>query len=212
EAQRQRAAAAGSPPRGAQPATGGGVRVVRQGREADERTAQSSSTETAAPPREIRAGDRVRMLLLNTTGTVERVSDGVAEVRTGALRFKERLQNLELLEAAPEPKRDDSRAEKLRRMSERGTEVKLRPAAESFESELNLIGRTTDEAADEVDKFLDEAYLQGSTHVRIIHGHGTGALRRAVAALLKSHPHVARFSAAPENQGGAGATVVELKQ
>ncbi|HEX5709209.1 MAG TPA: Smr/MutS family protein [Pyrinomonadaceae bacterium] len=215
EAQRQRAAAAGSPSsqRGASHAPGGGVRVVRQNRAGeDAQTASPSSTETAAPAREIRAGDLVRMLLLNTTGTVERVAGGVAEVRTGALRFKEKLENLELLDAAPEPKRDDSRAEKLRRMSERGTEVRLRPTAESFQSELNLIGRTTDEAEDETDKFLDEAYLQGLTHVRIIHGHGTGALRRAVAALLKSHPHVASFAAAPDRQGGAGATVVELKQ
>ncbi len=214
EAQRQRTAA-GSPAtaKGAGgAAVGGGVRVVRQGRESDAPTASPSSASAAQPAREIRAGDRVRMLLLNTTGVVERVSDGVAEVRTGALRFKEKLANLELLEAAPEPKREDSRAERLRRMSARGTEVKLRPPSDSFDDELNLIGRTTDEAADETDKFLDEAYMQGLTHVRIIHGHGTGALRRAVAHLLKSHPHVANFAPAPDHQGGAGATVVELKQ
>ncbi|HYE16240.1 MAG TPA: Smr/MutS family protein, partial [Pyrinomonadaceae bacterium] len=70
----------------------------------------------------------------------------------------------------------------------------------------------TDEARDETDKFLDEAYLHGHARVRIIHGHGTGALRRAVAELLRSHPHVASFDLAPDNQGGAGATIVELKQ
>ena len=70
-------------------------------------------------------------------------------------------------------------------------------------SEPGLVGpRTT----------LDEAFLQGHSHIRIIHGHGTGALRRAVADLLRHHPHVAHFELAPENQGGAGATVVELKQ
>ena len=97
-------------------------------------------------------------------------------------------------------------------MQERGTEVKLKSTREGADAELNLIGRTTDDARDEVDRFLDEAFLQGHSHVRIIHGHGTGALRRAVHDMLRHHPHVARFDLAPENQGGAGATVVELKQ
>ena len=97
-------------------------------------------------------------------------------------------------------------------MSARGTEVRLKPSGEHPEAELNLIGRTTDEASDELDKFLDAAFLEGHAHVRVIHGHGTGALRRAVAELLRNHPHVARFFAAPDNQGGAGATLVELKQ
>ena len=78
--------------------------------------------------------------------------------------------------------------------------------------ELNVIGRTTDEAVDAVDKFLDEAFLNSLSEVRIVHGHGTGALRRVISELLQGHPHVARFAAAPPNQGGAGATVVELRQ
>jgi DNA mismatch repair protein MutS2 len=77
---------------------------------------------------------------------------------------------------------------------------------------LNVIGQTTDEAVDAVDKFLDEASMAGLAQVRIIHGHGTGALRRAIADMLKNHPHVARFIAAPQDQGGSGATVVELNQ
>jgi DNA mismatch repair protein MutS2 len=97
-------------------------------------------------------------------------------------------------------------------MAAKGTEVKLRATREDARVELNLIGRTTDEAADAADKFLDEAYMQGLAHVRIIHGHGTGALRRAVADLLRTHPHVESFAPAPQDQGGAGATVVELKQ
>ncbi|HJU54276.1 MAG TPA: Smr/MutS family protein, partial [Pyrinomonadaceae bacterium] len=71
---------------------------------------------------------------------------------------------------------------------------------------------TTDEAVDEADKFLDEAFLNGLQFVRIVHGHGTGALRRAIGDFLKGHPHVARYTPAPQDQGGAGATVVELKQ
>ena len=75
-----------------------------------------------------------------------------------------------------------------------------------------MIGQTTDEAVDSVDKFLDEASLASLSKVRIVHGHGTGALRRAIGALLKGHPHVARFVAAPPDQGGTGATLVELRQ
>src|SRR5207248_2381420 len=59
---------------------------------------------------------------------------------------------------------------------------------------------------------LDEAFLNGVAEVRIIHGHGTGALRKAIAELLADHPHVARFASAPQNQGGSGATIVELRQ
>ena len=79
-------------------------------------------------------------------------------------------------------------------------------------AELKLIGKKTDEAVELTDKFLDEAFLHGLSEVRIIHGHGTGALRRAVSELLKDHPHVARFAPASQDQGGAGATVVELRQ
>lgn len=191
----------------------GSPRVVKGARgDTDARTATPSSND--APQRDIAAGDEVRLKTLGMTGTVERVSDGEAEVRVNKLRFREKVSNLELV-AASAPKKqkdDDTLAGRLRRMQERGTEVKLKSSRESVDAELNLIGQTTDEARDRVDRFLDEAYLQGHTHVRIIHGHGTGALRRAVAELLRTHPHVARFDLAPENQGGAGATVVELKQ
>jgi DNA mismatch repair protein MutS2 len=74
-----------------------------------------------------------------------------------------------------------------------------------------LIGKTTDEAVDLTDKFLDAAFLNGLNEVRIIHGHGTGALRKAITEFLKEHPHVAKFASAPQDKGGSGATQVELK-
>lgn len=190
----------------------GGVRVVKGAREESGARIRTPSS-TDEPPRDIAAGDEVRLTTLGMTGTVERVSDGEAEVRVNNLRFREKVSNLELVKAQPKKsKEDDTLAGRLRRMQERGTEVKLRSGREAVDAELNLIGRTTDDARDEVDRFLDEAFLQGHSQIRIIHGHGTGALRRAVADLLRHHPHVARFDLAPENQGGAGATVVELKQ
>jgi len=190
----------------------GGVRVVKGAREGDD--AQTAASSSSDAPREIAAGDEVRLTTLGMTGVVERVSDGEAEVRVNNLRFREKVSNLEIVKARPKQKKeeDDTLAGRLRRMQERVTYVKLKAHRETAEAELNLIGRTTDDARDEVDRFLDEAFLQGHTHVRVIHGHGTGALRRAVADLLRHHPHVARFDLAPDNQGGAGATVVELKQ
>ena len=189
---------------------GGGVRVIHHGERAEARP--STDQAATAPTREIRAGDRVHLRSLGSTGIVERLNNGEAEVMVGSLRFREKIANLELLERAPE-KQDNSRGAKLQRMAnQRGTEVRLRQSSEEPQAELKVIGQTTDEAADAVDKFLDEAYLQGVTHIRIIHGHGTGALRRVIAELLRHHPHVARFDPAPQDQGGAGATVVELKQ
>lgn len=212
EAQKARTEVRAATARGGGAVEPGGVRVVKGAREEADAQARTPST-LDEPPRDIAAGDEVRLTTLGMTGTVERVSDGEAEVRVNNLRFREKLSNLELVKAQPKKsKEDDTLAGRLRRMQERGTEVKLKSSRESVDAELNLIGRTTDDARDEVDRFLDEAFLQGHSHVRIIHGHGTGALRRAVADLLRHHPHVARFELAPENQGGAGATVVELKQ
>ncbi|HEV2765047.1 MAG TPA: Smr/MutS family protein, partial [Pyrinomonadaceae bacterium] len=189
----------------------GGVRVVRKDEGRRDETS-AAGERAAAEQRELRAGDRVRLRTLDRAGKIERVSDGEAEVLVGSLRFKEKTSNLELLEAAPEP-REKGRGARLQRLaSQRGAEVSLKFSEEEAQEELKLIGRTTDEAADETDKFLDEAYLHGLRQVRIVHGHGTGALRRAVAHLLQNHPHVARFSAAPPEQGGTGATLVELKQ
>jgi DNA mismatch repair protein MutS2 len=78
--------------------------------------------------------------------------------------------------------------------------------------EINLIGRTVDEACEELEKYLDRAFLAGLERVRVIHGHGAGVLRRGVREFLKAHPHVAGIQEAAQNEGGMGATVVELRQ
>jgi DNA mismatch repair protein MutS2 len=88
--------------------------------------------------------------------------------------------------------------------------VDLAPREGSL-SELNIIGCTVDEALDRLDKFIDESTITDQRELRIVHGHGTGQLRRAVADYLKDHPLVARLSPAPQNQRGGGATIVELK-
>ena len=78
--------------------------------------------------------------------------------------------------------------------------------------EINLIGKTVAEAEDELEKYLDRAFLAGLPRVRVIHGHGAGILRRGVREFLKGHPHVAHIEEAQQHEGGQGATVVELRQ
>jgi DNA mismatch repair protein MutS2 len=188
-------------------------RVVRDGRimDFDSHSDAEAETPRAAPARAIKVGDRVRLLSFGSVGIVDKLSGDDAEVRVKSLRFREKVANLELVEAA-EPQPETGRGARLR--VSRGTEVRLSTPDDGVggRTELNVIGRTTDEAVDETDKFLDEAFLNSLSRVRIVHGHGTGALRKAIAKLLNDHPHVERFMQAPPDQGGAGATLVELRQ
>jgi DNA mismatch repair protein MutS2 len=189
------------------------VRIVREGHvvqpETVEREASVDDTPEyiTAAQREIVVGDKVRLRSFGSVGIVDQIKDGVAEVRVKSLRFRERVDQLELVEEST-PKPQQGKLEKL----QRSAKAEIHLAEQNARSELNVIGQTTDEAVDAVDKFLDEASLASLSQVRIVHGHGTGALRRAIAGLLNGHPHVARFLPAPRDQGGAGATVVELRQ
>jgi DNA mismatch repair protein MutS2 len=193
------------------------VRVVRETQpvQPERVEAETAATEeipqyVAAPQREIVVGDTVKLRSFGSVGIVDQIKDGVAEVRVKSLRLKEKLENLELVAAQASQKTQGGKLEKLRRSA--GAEVQLSAAEQKAQSELNVIGQTTDEAVDAVDKFLDEASLASLSKVRIVHGHGTGALRRAIAGLLNGHPHVSRFLPAPPDQGGTGATLVELRQ
>jgi DNA mismatch repair protein MutS2 len=94
---------------------------------------------------------------------------------------------------------------------QRGISVSLKEDAYA-PTEINVIGRNVDEATDEVEKFIDRAYLAGLTRVRIIHGSGMGILRKALRQYLQKHPHVANVSEPQQNEGGAGATVVEFRE
>jgi DNA mismatch repair protein MutS2 len=85
------------------------------------------------------------------------------------------------------------------------------PRGEDAPAELNVIGDTAEQACERVDKFLDEAYMAARFRLRVIHGHGKGILRRTLHEMFASHPHVEKFYLAPPNEGGAGATIVELK-
>ena len=189
------------------------VRIVREDHPVEPERVEASEEApqyVAAPPREIVVGDTVKLRSFGSVGIVDQIKDGVAEVRVKSLRLKEKLENLELVSAKTSQKPQAGKLEKLQRSAR--TEVQLSGAEQKAQSELNVIGQTTDEAVDAVDKFLDEASLASLSKVRIVHGHGTGALRRAIAGLLDGHPHVSRFLPAPPDQGGTGATLVELRQ
>ena len=196
----------------------------------NERATPAGGQDVRAPTRDsdraLKVGDRVRLVSFGSVGIIDRIKGDEAEVRVGSLHLREKLANLELLDEGAErgargtsPTVREGSAFKSRaglRRAAQSTEVHLRSKATESDmattAELKLIGKQTDEAVELVDKFLDEAFLNGLTELRIIHGHGTGALRRAIADLLTGHPHVARFKTAPQDQGGSGATIVELRQ
>ena len=152
-------------------------------------------------------GDRVRVLSLNQEGVIESVGEEEIVVQVGALRFREQRENLRLVERKAEPKKKAQAVAGL----PKGVSVTLQEQP-AISSELKVIGKTVNEATDAADKFLDAAYLDNHDRIRIVHGIGMGALKRAIADLLSGHPHVAKFYPAPPNEGGAGATVVELKK
>ncbi|HEY0431974.1 MAG TPA: Smr/MutS family protein, partial [Pyrinomonadaceae bacterium] len=204
---RESTAAAGS-------TSGRGVRVMRDGlvvkkEKGFEEGISEEEQYAPATGHEISVGDTVKLRSFGSIGIVDSLKGDEAEVRVKSLRFREKLENLERVELSAPAKSKTEKFASLR--ASQGTEVQLKSSHDNGKSELNVIGQTTDEATDAVDKFLDEASLSSLSQVRIVHGHGTGALRRAIADLLKDHPHVARFNAAPQDQGGSGATLVELK-
>ena len=153
---------------------------------------------------DIQEGDRVRILSIGQEGVVESVGENLYTISLGSLKFRSELNDLQLIStgsaAAP-------RSEESKRSPQSGAELDA-----GMITELNVIGLTADEAIQRVDKFLDAAFYSGAESVRIIHGHGKGILRRAIAELLTNHPQVEKFSLAPPDKGGGGATLVDLRK
>jgi DNA mismatch repair protein MutS2 len=158
----------------------------------------------------IAAGDQVLLKSMNKIAVVQREIDkDLFEVALGPIKM--RVKRDDLCEAQP------STAEKADPLAaarqQKGVHVTVSSAStDDLRMEINLIGRTVDEATGELEKYLDRAFLAGLPRVRVIHGHGAGVLRRGVREFLKSHPHVAGIEEAPQNEGGQGATLVELRQ
>jgi DNA mismatch repair protein MutS2 len=154
-------------------------------------------------PEELRPGVRVRVRGLPQPVVVRRRDPEAVEVQAGPLRMRVPLEDVLVMveETAASPEARPSA----------GITVHAMPAEEPSADELNVIGCTVEEASRRVDKFLDSAALAGKPRVRIIHGYGTGALRRGLAEFLAAHPLVERISSEEPERGGTAVTIVELK-
>ncbi|MEQ1474075.1 MAG: Smr/MutS family protein, partial [Candidatus Acidiferrum sp.] len=148
-------------------------------------------------------GARVRVRGFSKAVVLRRIDGSSAEIEAGPLRMKVGLDEITEVESAGEV----SPAK-----STRGSiTVRAQPTDENVGGEINLIGCTVEEATGRVDKFLDEAALANRSRVRIIHGHGTGALRKGLAQFLSKHPLVDSQSFETEERGGKAVTIVELR-
>jgi DNA mismatch repair protein MutS2 len=159
-------------------------------------------------------GDQVRIKSMNKIAVVQReIEKDLFEVALGPIKM--RVKRDELTE--PLPSGDVSAVRKAEPLADARKQKNVHVTVisantDDMRMEINLIGRTVDEATGELEKYLDRAFLAGLPRVRVIHGHGAGILRRGVREFLKSHPHVATIAEAPQNEGGQGATLVELRQ
>jgi DNA mismatch repair protein MutS2 len=162
--------------------------------------------------RHISAGDTVKLKTLGKTATVQRqIDDKNFEVSVGIMKM--RVARDEIAEVIHSPSNTNQRQTPLQAVRRRsGVSVSMAEPDASISWEINVIGRTADEAQDEVEKFLDKAFLNGLPRIRIIHGTGMGILRRTLREWLKHHPQVATVTEPGQNEGGAGATVVEFKE
>jgi DNA mismatch repair protein MutS2 len=152
-------------------------------------------TEAGGPPK---IGDRVFIPKLGQNGRVIALDASGADVQVGS--FRVRLKPEELGDKVAEPESS----------SERVTSYVSFPAAESPGVEVSLRGMRADEALEKLDKYLDRAYLAGLPYVRVVHGKGTGTLRKLARDLMSEHPLVAEIRAAEPHEGGEGVTVARL--
>jgi DNA mismatch repair protein MutS2 len=164
-----------------------------------QRTEQPAAPTTPTPNRDpgaIQVGAVIRVISMNLTGSVSAVHGDDVEIMVGNIKMRRPASDLEVVKKPiPLPKN-----------------VHVQMSSKELEkNEINVVGRRVDEAVEMTDKFLDDAFLGQMSEIRIVHGLGTGALRQAISELLSTHPHVARFQAASQNEGGRGVTVVTLR-
>ncbi len=173
-------------------------------------TSSKLAIESAAPkrrhkPSEFKLGESVRVLSMHLTGTVTSLPDskGNLHVQMGILNSQVHISDLEIVDSAP------SYAPKTTQRTAKG-KMKMSKAL-SVSPEINLLGKTVDEAVSELDKYLDDAYMARLSPVRIVHGKGTGALRNGIHTYLRRQKHVKKFHLASYGEGDAGVTIVEFK-
>jgi DNA mismatch repair protein MutS2 len=154
--------------------------------------------QAAAPETTIGPGTRVVVGTIGLEGEVIAMQGGQAEIDVRGKRLRAWIGDLRVIGGPPPtaPVR---------------VSVDLQPRTGST-SELNVVGLRVEEAIERIEKFIDQSVVSDERALRIVHGHGTGRLRRGLTSFLKDHPLVARLSQAPQEQGGSGVTVVELKE
>ncbi len=181
------------------------ARAVQEVRDRLRRLSEELRARTEVEPEgepvgEVRPGQEVYVVPLGRTGTVVAGPDGRGEVEVQAGPLRVRAPLAALRAAPPRPGPPDRTPEEI--------PVRATPAAVPLS--VNLRGLTADEATAVLDRYLDDAFLAGLERVTVVHGKGTGALRRAVHAFLRGHPHVRRVRLGEPAEGGDGVTVVEL--
>jgi DNA mismatch repair protein MutS2 len=161
------------------------------------RGAPATAPSELSPAKPLAVGDQVQVANLSSLGTVRALpDDDQVDIAVGHLHM--RLPRSEVRRIVPG----------LTSAPRAAVAVK---GSDEAPAELNVIGETAELARERVDKFLDEAYMAGRFRLRVIHGHGKGILRKSLHEMFASHPHVEKFYLAPPHEGGAGATIVELK-
>jgi DNA mismatch repair protein MutS2 len=159
-------------------------------------------------PKGIKVGDLVKLKSLGRQARVDRVLDAKTfEVSMGQMKMRAAIDDIAEVESVKV-------VTPLEAARKRGgiTVATVNNDTDYMASEINVIGRTADEAQTEVERFLDRAFLAGLPRIRIVHGTGMGVLRRTLREYLRNHPHVTTITEPPQNQGGQGATEVELRQ
>ncbi len=156
-------------------------------------------------------GDTVKLKSMGRAAVVKKkIGDNHFDVEIGSMKMRIAREDIAEVLANAQARASETPVQAAR---SRGISVSLQNEAGSFNmpGEINVIGRTVDEATSEVEKFVDRAFLAGMQRVRIVHGSGMGILRKALRQYLKKHPHVESVTEPPINEGGGGATVVELR-
>jgi len=171
---------------------------ILAGEAAAEPPAPGGQPPSASTPAAVGVGDRVIVGGLGLEAIVTATHDGTAELDVRGKRMRASVRDLKII-GTGQPAHGHVKVN-----------VDLQPR-ETTPSDLNVIGCTVDEAIARAERFLDESLLTDQRVVRLIHGYGTGQLKRALTGFLQQHPLVARFASAPPEQGGGGVTVVELK-
>ncbi len=152
-------------------------------------------------------GDTVKLKSTGRAATVLRkLDDSHFEVSVGAMKMK--IARDDIAAVISGARSVDSPVKAARA---RGISVSLENEGQNAPSEINVIGFNVDDATREVQKFVDRAFLAGLPRVRVVHGSGMGILRKALRQALQQHPHVESVAEPPQNEGGGGATVVELR-